>query len=203
MAPGAEKGHHRLSLLWPAGGPEKADRPLSSETIHDLALEALVTGMCPYSPHQDAIRAVVYQLCQDPAVLSYRQAILADLLHQPVLAAAFESLLPLLDELMLFTHPRFANETALHQVIQRAGELRLLVDCVHHLSEAFSMVASYEQGQEEQAEVATEDGRYSYRVVLGPPLGRSYADRIAARYGISLAQLVALLRRRQVLDEKQ
>ena len=65
-----------------------------------------------------------------------------------------------------------------------------------------SMVASYEEGQAEQTDVAAGDGSYSYRIVLGPPLGRSYADRIAARYGISLEQLVALLHQRKVLDEK-
>ncbi len=137
----ATPGKQGLSLLWPAGGPAQADRPLSSAAIHDLALEALVAGMCPHGPHQDALRTVLYQLCQDPATLAYRQAILADLLHRPALATALESLLPLLDELMLFTHPHFANETALHQVIQRAGELRLLVDCVQHLGEAFKAVA--------------------------------------------------------------
>jgi hypothetical protein len=47
------------------------------------------------------------------------------------------------------------------------------------------------------------DGAYSYRVVLSPPLGRSYAERIAARYGISLEQLEALLHQRSVLDEKK
>lgn len=137
MAPGTETSQHRLSLLWPAEGPEQPDRPLSAETIRDLALEALVAGMCPYSPHQDALRPILYQLCQDPAVLAYRQAVLADLLHQPALADTLASLLPLLDELMLFTHPPLANETALHQVIQRAGELKLLVDCVAHLNDAF------------------------------------------------------------------
>ena len=65
------------------------------------------------------------------------------------------------------------------------------------------MVASYEEGQAEPADVAAGDGPYSYRVVLSPPLGRSYADRIAGRYGISLKQLVDLLHQRRVLDEKQ
>jgi DNA mismatch repair ATPase MutS len=69
-------------------------------------------------------------------------------------------------------------------------------------SQVVSMVASYQEGQEEQADVATGDDPYSYRIVLSPPLGRSYADRIAARYGISLEQLVNLLQQRRVLDEK-
>jgi DNA mismatch repair ATPase MutS len=96
--------------------------------------------MCSYGLHQDAIRTVLYQLCQDSDVLTYRQAILNDLLHQPILTEALKSMLPLLDELMLFTQPHFAGETSLREVIQRAGELQLLVDCVHHLSEAFRAV---------------------------------------------------------------
>jgi DNA mismatch repair protein MutS len=130
----------RLSLLWPTGAQASTVRQLSDEAIRDLALETLVAGICPSSLHQDSIRTVLYQLCQDPAVLAYRQAILNDLLHQPVLTEAFKSMVPLLDELMLFTHPHFAGETSLHEVIQRAGELQVLVDCVHHLNEAFQAV---------------------------------------------------------------
>ncbi|MDJ0755252.1 MAG: hypothetical protein QNJ45_17140 [Ardenticatenaceae bacterium] len=136
----SEKSKQSLSLLWPDGEPEQAGRPLSNEVIQDLALETLVVGMCPYGPHRDSIRKVLYQLCQDPAVLAYRQAILNDLLHEPLLAEALKSMLPLLDELTLFTHPYFAGESSLQEVIQRAGELQVLVDCVHGLSEAFKGV---------------------------------------------------------------
>ena len=143
MAFGTDKSKQSLSLLWPTGTQPRSDRQLSDEVIRDLALETLVAGMCPSSLHQDSIRTVLYQLCQDPAVLAYRQAILKDLLHQPVLTKAFQSMVPLLDELMLFTHPHFAGETSLHEVIQRAGELQLLVDCVHHLNKAFQMEPQY------------------------------------------------------------
>jgi hypothetical protein len=141
LALATEESKQSLSLLWPTGKQARSDRQLSNETIRDLALETLVSGMCPYNLHQDSIRTVLFQLCQDPAVLTYRQAILNDLLHQPVLTEALKSMLPLLDELMLFSYPHFAGETSLHKVIQRAGELQLLVDCVHHLSEAFRVVA--------------------------------------------------------------
>ena len=131
----------QLSLLWPGGSQEYTDNQLPNEVIRDLALETLVAGMCPYNLHQDAIRTVLYQLCQDPAVLAYRQAILNDLLHHPVLAESFRAMVPLLDELMLFSHPHFAGETSLHEVIQRVGELQALVDCVRRLSEAFRPVS--------------------------------------------------------------
>lgn len=137
---GAEKSKPHPSLLWPGGEQQGSGRQFSNEVVRDLALETLVAHMCPYRPHRDLVRRVLYRLCQDSAVLAYRQAILNDLLHQPVLAEALKSLLPLLDELVLFTHPHSAGETSLHRVIQRAGELQLLVDCVHRLSEAFETV---------------------------------------------------------------
>jgi DNA mismatch repair ATPase MutS len=39
----------------------------------------------------------------------------------------------------------------------------------------------------------------SYKITPGPPLGRSYAQEIAAQYGISYEQLTALLQQRGVL----
>lgn len=135
-----EKSLQSLSLLWPNGEQTQPTLQLGSEAIRDLALEALVASMCRHNPHRDAIRGVLYQLCPEPDVLAYRQAVLQDLLHQPVLAETFKAMLPLLDELVLFTPPHFDGETSLQKVVRRAGELQLLVDCVHHLSEAFTAV---------------------------------------------------------------
>lgn len=47
--------------------------------------------------------------------------------------------------------------------------------------------------------VAGEDDQRTYRVVRGQPLGRSYAQQIAARYGISYAQLSEMLHKRGVI----
>ena len=41
----------------------------------------------------------------------------------------------------------------------------------------------------------------SYRIVQGPPMGRSYAREIASKYGISYEQLATQLQERGVLDE--
>jgi DNA mismatch repair ATPase MutS len=56
-----------------------------------------------------------------------------------------------------------------------------------------SLVASRRDPSEESP-------RRSYKIVPGPPLGRSYAREIAAQYGISYDQLTALLRQRHVLE---
>lgn len=52
-------------------------------------------------------------------------------------------------------------------------------------------------------EQPSEDGpriRQTYRILPGPPRGRSYAREIAARYGISYEQLHGRLRARGLLD---
>lgn len=53
MIGGLEKSEERLNLLWPPGWQVRTDRQLSTETIRDLALETLVTGMCPNNLHQE------------------------------------------------------------------------------------------------------------------------------------------------------
>ena len=47
-----------------------------------------------------------------------------------------------------------------------------------------------------------EPGARSFKVVFGPPLGRSYAREIAVRYGVSYDQLQALLQQRGLLMER-
>jgi hypothetical protein len=60
-------------------------------------------------------------------------------------------------------------------------------------SAVFSLIASRPQG------AMAPDEKYSYHIQPGPPLGRSYAEHIAARYGISGEQLQALLQERDLL----
>ena len=45
-----------------------------------------------------------------------------------------------------------------------------------------------------------EDGKRSFEVVRGEPIGRSYAQELAARYGIDYEQLTKLLRDRDILS---
>jgi DNA mismatch repair ATPase MutS len=62
-------------------------------------------------------------------------------------------------------------------------------------SAVFSLVASRPEG------VPGDDQVYSYYVQSGPPLGRSYAEHIAARYGITDEQLQTLLEERNLLSD--
>jgi len=79
--------------------------------------------------------------------------------------------------------------THLHDLAAAADELNATTTGD---SQVISLVAS---------PIATggDGGHRSYIVQPGPPLGRSYAQEIATRYGVSLEQLTDLLQRRGVL----
>lgn len=71
-----------------------------------------------------------------------------------------------------------------------------LAACCWLIGDVFSLVASKpdEPMQPEQG--------YSYHIQPGPPLGRSYAEHIAAQYGISDEQLQALIETRFSADQQ-
>jgi hypothetical protein len=137
MTPEASQFDTCLSLLWPsASGPDPAWH-LPGEVVQDLGLNSIVAAMSPGPAHREALEAVLYSLCPDPAVIAYRQEVLDDLLAAPALAEALGALLPALDELALFTARPTSAESSLQEVTRRAGELELLVGCVERLEAAF------------------------------------------------------------------
>ena len=81
--------------------------------------------------------------------------------------------------------------THMHELAAAAAEINAETPGA---SDLFSLVAS-----RPRMETAPEEG-YSYQIQPGPPLGRSYAEHIAARYGISDAQLQTLIEERGVTD---
>ena len=113
---------------------------MPAETIRDLELEAFVAALCPHEAYREVVAPIVYQLCLEPDTIRHRQDVLADLQAQPQLAAALQDLLPLLDELALFSFRQSEGGTRLHEVVARAGELELLVEAVYRLQEAFKTV---------------------------------------------------------------
>ena len=129
----------KLSLLWPEGEPART-WPISAEVIRDLELEAVVGALCPHGPYRVLVSAIATQLCLDADTIRYRQEVLSDLQRQPQLAAALRALLPLLDELALFSHRLMGNDTRLHEVVARATELELLIEAVNQLQQAFSSI---------------------------------------------------------------
>jgi DNA mismatch repair ATPase MutS len=132
---------NELSLLWPDGQPTPT-WDISQETIRDLELEAIAGSMSTHSSYRDAVRSVVFRLCQDRRTIRYRQIVLTDLQAQPALAERLKALLPLLDELTQFTYRNIGRRNQLQEVVARARELELLVETVQQLHEAFTAVSS-------------------------------------------------------------
>ena len=131
----------QLSLLWPDDTPAKT-WPIPPETIRDLELEAIVAAICPHGPYREAVATIMTQVCLEPDTIRYRQQVVADLQAQPQLAAALRGLLPLLDELALFSYRKSGDDSSLHEVVARAGELELLIEAIDQLQQAFTAVST-------------------------------------------------------------
>ena len=129
----------QLSLLWPDGAPAKTWQ-IPAETTRDLEMEAIVAAFCPHGPYREAVAAIMTQLCLEPDAICYRQQVVDDLQAQPQLAAALRGLLPLLDELALFSYRKSGDDSSLHEVVARAGELELLIEATDQLQRAFTAV---------------------------------------------------------------
>ena len=93
-----------LSLLHPQGPAASLNGQggfleLSPAAAHDLRLNDILAAFTPDRGHQREIQNLFARLPRDPQVISYRQAVLDDLLANPELAERFGSLLPLIDSL--------------------------------------------------------------------------------------------------------
>ncbi|HLO31111.1 MAG TPA: hypothetical protein VK249_18325 [Anaerolineales bacterium] len=128
------KGSGSLSLLYPPGissNQQNLFLELSQAGAHDLGLDEIIAAFASEREHQKEIRNLFSRLPRDPAVISYRQAVLDDLLANPELAERFTVLLPVIDS--LFEYPggyRSKREMDwLHEVVRRAGELQNMIDC--------------------------------------------------------------------------
>ena len=134
-----ERAHIAISLLWPAGANARADLR-ESRGAADLGLDALAAALSIDMRYTTGIRNLLASLCDEPAVMRYRHAILDDLLNCPDLAAALETALPMLVQLADAADPQRPHQTLLHQAVSRLGELELYVDCVRQLRALFAGV---------------------------------------------------------------
>jgi len=126
------------SLLWPGvapgASPPGATAHIDPTTLADLGIAELARS-APRR-HVATISAILSSPPVDPETISYRQEIFADLLAAPALVSSLEVLLPRLVDLGRLTAPEWREQTPLHQVIWRLGQLELLVDCAQALREA-------------------------------------------------------------------
>jgi hypothetical protein len=129
-----------ISLLYPSATPTPT-WTVSKEAAHDLELDAIVRAMSAHHAYREPIRVVAMQLCLENETIRYRQTVLKDLQAQPQLAAAFEAILHLLEDLTQFTYRQLGKGDPLQEVLARARELELLVEIVHELGEAYASLA--------------------------------------------------------------
>jgi len=126
------------SLLWPGAAPgappARRTAHLEPAALEDLGIED-VAAAAPRR-HIASIVAVLSNPPIDAETITYRQEIVADLIAAPNLVSALDALLPRLVDLGRLTAPEWRDQTPLHQVIWRLGQLELMVDCVQALSEA-------------------------------------------------------------------
>jgi hypothetical protein len=155
-----------LSLLWPDGFVRDAAKRLSDAASADLELPRIVTALVDGSapPGRRASRErfaleVLSQLLADRDVISYRQAILADLLDRPALCQQLGELLPSLEALADAPRGeryRPTTDPGLERVARRLADLELLVDGVSRMSFALGQTQPASAGLRSVAEALTQ-----------------------------------------------
>src|SRR5437868_4782069 len=127
------------SLLWPADYPREARSKagLRPETAADLDLRPVVQALSGHDGHRERfVAAALTDLCVDPAVITYRADVIANLLEDPGLRRRLEQLLPQLSSLVRERQrPLFGYQWNIGQIAQRLGELELYVDVALGLAE--------------------------------------------------------------------
>jgi len=145
----SEKGNGpvNFSLLYPKGPGISANGQdsfleLSPAAAHDLGLDEIIAAFTPDRDHQKEIRDIFSRLPCDPAVITYRQAVLEDLLANPALVERFTSLLPVIDSLFKYrgAYRSHHEMTWLHEVVWWAGELQNMIDCIEGMGEILRSV---------------------------------------------------------------
>lgn len=125
------------SLLWPDGHARAAGSSgLSDQQAFDLGLDVLVRALDWDGQHGRFVRATLLTLVADPAVITYRQAILRELAEAEPLRAALSALLPSLAELARPRSAPWAQDSPLLLVPPRVSDLELYVSCVERLHAA-------------------------------------------------------------------
>jgi len=125
-----------VSLLWPPGrvpGAVELQPRVTAEQAADLELDTLVDAVCFDPSDRRWVSDILLNLCQDPAVIAYRQGVLDSIISAPGIAAGLETLLPKIGRLRQHHIPREKGEL-LHEVAWRLGELEIFLDCVQEMA---------------------------------------------------------------------
>lgn len=124
-----------LSLLWPDGARNAGrDGPrLSANTQRDLNLTEIAEALAGSHCRAADIQGLLLALITDPDVIRYRQDILEDVLNAPELEVSIEAFLPQANALGRYVYFPSREQSPLHEVTWRIGQLELYVECVERL----------------------------------------------------------------------
>lgn len=124
------------SLLYPPGYRHPtSSQPAPSEA--DLGLSTIIRALDYDGRHGRAVARVLAELPTDPALITYRQDVLANLLRLPELGARCATLLPQIDDLSnLGRVSHWSDPIPLAQVGDRLAELESYSACVEGLADA-------------------------------------------------------------------
>jgi DNA mismatch repair ATPase MutS len=106
--------------------------------VRDLELEGVLTALAGSTPGRSSLREVCLTLCTDPAIIAYRQDIVADLWYNPAFTTRLAALLPDISGLEIAHTVVDRRRSSLHEVAWRLGELERLVICVSGLHAVFA-----------------------------------------------------------------
>jgi DNA mismatch repair protein MutS len=130
-----------FSLLWPPDYHAICRSPrLSAACAADLDLNSTLEALSAPHGYFARIRDMLLALCDDPAAIRYRQDVFADLVELPDLARRLTELLPRLFALDSFAYAARSDQSPLHEVVWRIGQLESYVDCVRGLNAIFDGV---------------------------------------------------------------
>jgi DNA mismatch repair protein MutS len=129
----------RISLLWPKGSHTNNENSfvLGGGILRDLELEIPFRTIAASDQQYMEISHILLKPSRDPAVISYRQDIMDDLLRLPALRRVCREILPALETLR---HSRLINQNAqneLYLITSRLSELESYMQCVKRLHEEF------------------------------------------------------------------
>lgn len=127
---------HLPSLLWP--GPERQSVRLRPSVAADLALDRVAHAISPAGRYERPIREILYEMCTDARVITYRQDVLQDLIDEPELSAELRALLPSLADLVPSGGKGWKGDSPLMVVLERLAELERYVACVDRLCAVLS-----------------------------------------------------------------
>ena len=188
-----------FSLLYPPGvsadGSAARDAAsfleLSPSAAHDLGLGEIVAAFAADREHQREIESLFSRLPRDPKVISYRQAVLDDLLANSELEARLTSLLPVIDSLFETPYHSEREMTWLHEVVHRAGQLQTIIDCFEGIGEVLRSVEGRLQSEglrtlQEEIRKARNDPKYQSLVRELPELLSGLRSKASITIGVNL-----------------